>query len=78
MSPRLLPLQTPNSRTHWDALYNRPTAVPVPAFALRLMLGEFAESLLTGQKALPEVAEKLGYSFRFPTLEPALRSLLQK
>ena len=59
-------------------LYNRPTVVPVPAFALRLMLGEFADSILTGQKVLPEVAEKLGYSFRFSTLEPALRSLLQK
>lgn len=59
-------------------LYNRPTLVPVPAFALRLMLGEFAESILTGQKVLPEVAERLGYHFRFPTLEPALRSLLEK
>ena len=59
-------------------VYNRPSAVPVPAFALRLMLGEFAEAILTGQKALPEVAERLGYAFRFPTLEPALRSLLQK
>ena len=59
-------------------VYNRPSVVPVPAFALRLMLGEFAESILTGQKVLPSVAEKLGYTFRFPTLEPALRSLLHK
>ena len=58
--------------------FHRPTLVPIPAFALRALLGEFAESLLTGQKALPEVAEKLGYDFKYVTLEAALRAILQK
>lgn len=57
-------------------IFHRPTFVPVPAFALRALLGEFAESLLTGQKVLPAVAEKLGYPFGWTTLEPALRTLL--
>ena len=57
-------------------IFHRPAALPVPAFALRAMLGEFAGTLLAGQKSLPSVAEQQGYRFRFPTLEPALKSLL--
>lgn len=55
---------------------HRPAIVPVPAFALRLMLGEFADSVLTGQKALPTVAASQGYEFRYRTLAAALKSLL--
>lgn len=58
--------------------FHRPTLVPIPAFALRALLGDFAQSLLTGQKALPEVAEKLGYHFKYATLAAALRAILQK
>lgn len=75
-------ITAPNPRTNADFthalghLFHRPTILPVPAFALRAMLGEFADTLLMGQKALPAVAEQQGYRFRFPTLEPALQSLL--
>jgi uncharacterized protein len=54
----------------------RPAAVPTPAGALRLGVGEFADSLLTGQRVLPRKAENAGYRFRFPELEPALRDAL--
>jgi NAD dependent epimerase/dehydratase family enzyme len=56
----------------------RPTLVPVPAFALRLALGEeMANStLLASQRAKPENLEATGYAFRFPTLEGALRHVL--
>lgn len=53
---------------------NRPSWAPVPAFVLRLMLGEMAEMLLTGQRVLPDAARKLGYSFRYPTLLEALQA----
>jgi uncharacterized protein len=56
----------------------RPAFVPTPAFALRLLFGEFAETLLGGQRVLPERAEALGYSFRFPQLAPALRAILEE
>jgi len=52
----------------------RPSWAPVPAFALRLMLGEMAEMLLTGQRAVPTAAEKFGYRFRYPNLPEALRA----
>ena len=57
-------------------LFRRPAALPVPAFALRLILGEFADTVLTGQKVVPSVAEQQGYTFRYPALDNALRSLL--
>ena len=56
---------------------HRPWWAPVPAFALRAMLGEMAEMLLTGQRVISAAAQKLGYSFRYPTLREALRTLLQ-
>jgi uncharacterized protein len=46
----------------------------VPGFALRMALGDMAEMLLTGQRVIPAVAEKSGYRFRYPTLEPALQA----
>jgi hypothetical protein len=54
----------------------RPSLIPVPAFALRLALGELSSVLLGGQRATPGKLLALGYHFRFPTLEPALRDLL--
>lgn len=54
----------------------RPTVIPVPAFALRVLYGEFADSLVQGQRALPSHAERLGFQFAFRRLEPALRDLL--
>lgn len=57
-------------------MLRRPAFIPVPALALRLLYGELAESLVTGQRALPVHAERLGFEFRFRQLEPALVDLL--
>ena len=46
---------------------NRPCWAPVPASALTLLLGEMAEMLLTGQRAVPKAAQDLGYRFRYPS-----------
>ena len=54
----------------------RPSWAPVPAFALRIMLGEMAGMLLTGQRAVPAAAEKFGYRFRYPNLQEALRACM--
>ncbi len=55
----------------------RPSVLPVPALALKLLMGEMAqELLLNGQKVLPRRALADGYQFRFPELEGALRDLL--
>jgi NAD dependent epimerase/dehydratase family enzyme len=52
--------------------------VRTPAFVLRLALGEMADLLLTGQRAVPDKALALGFRFGFPALEPALRDLLRR
>ena len=54
---------------------NRPSWAPVPASVLTLLLGEMADMVLTGQRAVPKAAEKLGYNFKHPTITKALESL---
>jgi len=55
---------------------NRPSLIPAPAIALKLILGEMSTLVLDGQRALPARLEALGFRFEFPELEPALRDLL--
>jgi len=57
---------------------HRPSWAPVPAFALRLLLGEMADILLTGQRVLPAKTQGLGYGFKYPDLRQALQACLQK
>lgn len=54
----------------------RPSWAPVPGFALRLLLGEMADMLLTGQRVLPRAALKWGYQFRYVSLAGALEALM--
>ncbi|HEV7733554.1 MAG TPA: TIGR01777 family oxidoreductase [Candidatus Binatia bacterium] len=54
----------------------RPAVLPVPGLALRLVLGEMADMLLTGQRVLPAVAERNGYAWRQPELGAALASCI--
>jgi hypothetical protein len=54
---------------------NRPSWAPVPASVLSLMLGDMADMLLTGQRALPQAALNLGYKFKYPEVLEALASL---
>lgn len=56
----------------------RPAWLPVPGFALRIVFGEGADALLTGQFVLPRRLLEAGFSFRYPELGPALRALLQR
>ncbi len=52
---------------------NRPTVFAVPSFALRTLLGEFAEEgLLGGQRAVPAALERAGFTFRHTTIGEAL------
>ena len=51
---------------------HRPAFLPVPGLALRLVLGEMADMLLTGQRVVPAAALAAGYAFRFPDLAAAL------
>ena len=54
----------------------RPAFLPVPGLAVKSLYGEMAEIVITGQRAVPARLEQLGYGFRHPDLEPALRDVL--
>jgi NAD dependent epimerase/dehydratase family enzyme len=57
---------------------NRPSWFPVPTFALKLLLGEVTEVLVSNPRAVPRKAQELGYQFKYPTAESALRQLFNK
>jgi uncharacterized protein (TIGR01777 family) len=55
----------------------RPSLVPVPRYALAVVLGrELAAEMLGSQRVLPARLEASGYRFHHPELEPALRHVL--
>lgn len=56
----------------------RPSFIPVPGFALKLVVGEKSIIVLEGQRPLPKRLLEFGYSFRFPEAGAALRDLLKK
>ncbi|WP_242396069.1 TIGR01777 family oxidoreductase [Anaeromyxobacter oryzisoli] len=56
---------------------HRPSLLPTPEVAIRLALGEVADVVLASQRVLPRKALALGYRFRFPEIEGALRDLLR-
>lgn len=58
------------------AAVKRPTFFPIPATALRLLLGELSTLLLYSQRVLPTKALEHGYHFQYPTAEEALEEIL--
>jgi uncharacterized protein (TIGR01777 family) len=63
------------SRALGQALH-RPSLLPVPGAALRLLYGEMAEIVTGGARVLPAKALVLGYEFRYPKLDAALEAAL--
>ena len=55
---------------------HRPTWLPVPAFAIRAVVGDFAESVLHGRRVVPAKLHELGFMWRYPTLAKALEASL--
>ncbi|HMV47114.1 MAG TPA: TIGR01777 family oxidoreductase [Blastocatellia bacterium] len=57
---------------------HRPTFLPVPEFALRLLMGEMANVVLVSQRVFPKVALDNGYRFKYADLTAALESFFKK
>lgn len=55
----------------------RPAIAPTPAFAMKLLLGEGAQIILTGQHVVPRRALDAAYAFRFTDLTAALEEILR-
>jgi uncharacterized protein (TIGR01777 family) len=56
---------------------HRPAVLPTPAFALKIVLGEFASTLLGGQLVHPNKLSELGFRWAHPELDDALQSLVR-
>lgn len=54
----------------------RPAVLPVPAFALRAVLGEFSGEVLMSQRVLPRRLREAGFVFAHPDVENAIRSVV--
>jgi uncharacterized protein (TIGR01777 family) len=78
-------LVAPNSVTN-EAFTNtlgevlsRPTILPAPAFAMRMLFGEMADALLlSSARVVPEKLISSGYKFQYPELKSALKNVLAK
>ncbi|MGN6171147.1 MAG: TIGR01777 family oxidoreductase [Solirubrobacteraceae bacterium] len=55
---------------------HRPAVLPVPALALRVLYGEMAQIVTTGQRVIPRKLSEAGFEFHQPDLEAALRDVL--
>lgn len=58
------------------SVLHRPSFMPMPAVALRVLLGELSILLLGGQRARPDRLQEAGFTFRFTDLRAALENLL--
>ena len=72
------PVQNAQFAATIGRVLRRPAIFPTPSFALRLALGELADSLLlASQRVYPTKLQRLGYRFLYPDLEPALAAILK-
>ena len=59
-------------------VFNRPALFPVPAFALKTLLGEFSQEILGSARVIPKVLLDSGFEFQDPNIESAMRTLATK
>jgi len=77
-------LSSPNPMTNKEfaqtigTVMGRPAIIPVPEFAFRTMFGEVSTVVVDGQRVIPKRLQELGYQFKYPELEPAIRNILGK
>lgn len=58
------------------AALGRPSLVPTPGLAIKVMYGELAQVVLASQRVVPEMTLRAGYRFQHPELKEALRQIL--
>ncbi len=58
-------------------LMKKPAFLTIPNFALRLIYGEGASVIYTGQKVIPEILIKNGFEYKFPGIEAALMEIIK-
>lgn len=59
------------------SVMGRPSFFPTPAFAMKAVLGEMATIVLDGQRAVPDKLQEMGFTYKYPTAESAVRQLTE-
>jgi hypothetical protein len=57
---------------------NRPAFIRIPAFGLKLIMGELGDVMLGSQRCVPQKLQQHGFEFRYPVLKNALENLLNE
>lgn len=71
------PVQNKDFTAALAAAVSRPAFIPIPGFGVKLIFGEMGETLLLeGCRVIPRKLEQVGFKFRFPKLEDALRHVI--
>jgi uncharacterized protein (TIGR01777 family) len=70
------PVRMAELSTTMGEVMNRPSWLPVPAFAIEAMLGDGAVVVLEGQKVLPQRTLSSGFQYKYSQLKPALEEIL--
>jgi len=61
----------------FGSVLHRPSWIPVPDFALKILFGEGAKAILSGQRAVPEKLLVAGFQFTFQELKTALQNIFE-
>ena len=75
-------LTTPNPATNAEVTkalgkaLKRPTLIPVPAFALKIVLGEFSTEITGGVNVIPTVLHNAGFKWHHPTIEDVVSTVV--
>jgi uncharacterized protein len=59
------------------SVLHRPHLIPIPAFALKLVLGEMSQLVLEGQRVLPKRLQSAGFEFQYDEIQSALENTLR-
>ena len=71
------PVRMAELSTTMGEVMNRPSWLPVPAFAIEAMLGDGAVVVLEGQKVSPQRTLESGFKYQYSDLKPALKEILK-
>ena len=72
---------SPVSNEHFIKTFGKvliqPAFLKIPVFALKVLYGEAAQMLASGQTVIPQKLMNSGFEFKFPTIEKALVNLFK-
>jgi hypothetical protein len=72
------PIQNKEFATGMGKALGRPALIPVPAFAVRALVGEMGDTVLKGQRVIPKRLREAGFEFKFPDFVEAVRDVRRR